>query len=207
MTKDITTENKILEAAKQTFTLYGMRGARMQQIADLAGINKALLHYYFRSKEQLFEKVFMDAFQVYLPTMASSLQMDAPLRDRIEIFVSRYIEMLLANPFIPLFIITEVTQDPERLLGKIGGTLQQVAKGFEKALQSEIDAGTIRPIPPMEVVISIMSLCAFPFVARPVLQPTFGVTDDAYRHFQERRKQEVPQIIWSYLTDNNTSNP
>ena len=109
------TEKDILEAAKRVFQIKGMYGARMQEIADEAGINKAMLHYYFRSKDKLFDAVFQDAAKNFFSKIRELLNVDKPLLEKIEYFVENYVELLLQNSFIPAFIITEVHQNPDRI--------------------------------------------------------------------------------------------
>src|SRR5271156_3051845 len=105
---DLPAEQRILAAAKKVFLLKGMDGARMQDIADEAGINKALLHYYFRSKEKLFEVIFREAMDQLFPRIIGILNADKPLFDKIESFCGEYVGMLLNNPYLPMFVMNEV---------------------------------------------------------------------------------------------------
>src|SRR4029077_761858 len=107
MQHDQATEHRILEAARKVFQSKGMHGARMQDIADSAGINKALLHYYFRNKEQLFESIFKEALEKFLPVLRELVESDFPLGKKIKSFVDGYTDVLLENPFLPAFIIHE----------------------------------------------------------------------------------------------------
>ena len=107
------TQAKILSAAKQVFLLKGMAGARMQDIADEAGINKALLHYYFRSKEKLFETIFSEALNQFFPKIAHIIESDITLFQKIESFCSEYITTMQQNAYLPLFVLNEVNKQPE----------------------------------------------------------------------------------------------
>src|SRR5690349_22190096 len=102
--KDKSTQDRILDAARKVFVRKGMAGARMQDIADEAGINKALLHYYFRSKEKLFEQIFKELSFQFLPRVNAIFESDGSLFEKIEMFCSEYISKMIENPFIPLFI-------------------------------------------------------------------------------------------------------
>ena len=95
------TEEKILNAAQRVFVEKGMDGARMQEIANEAGINKALLHYYFRTKQKLFEAIFKKVFKSILPNIMEMVHSDLPIEKKLEIFIEKYIELLLKNPFVP----------------------------------------------------------------------------------------------------------
>ena len=110
------TEQKILDAAKKVFVVKGMTGARMQEIADEAGINKSLLHYYFRTKEKLFEAVFQSALGEFFPKVTSYMISDISLEDKIKVFVKEYSKVLQENPFLPSFIIGEVNRNPDNII-------------------------------------------------------------------------------------------
>ncbi len=114
--KDISTEEKILEAAKEVFLKKGFDGARMQEIADTAGINKAMLHYYFRTKDRLFEHIFVTAISNIFPKVGGIFISDAPFEDKIRAFIRDYLSFILQNPFLPIFILHEMSANPERLI-------------------------------------------------------------------------------------------
>ena len=116
MEKDRNTEGIVLAAAKKVFILKGMDGARMQEIADEAGINKSLLHYYFRSKEKLFEEIFKDTFAKFIPKIDVLLSSNKSLEDKIKEFVKEYLELLQKNPHLPQFILQELNRNPDRLV-------------------------------------------------------------------------------------------
>jgi TetR/AcrR family transcriptional regulator len=118
MKKDLNTEEKILAAARAVFMEKGMDGARMQDIADRAGINKALLHYYFRNKDKLFEMIFQDAMGRFMPRLADVIIADVDFFVKIEKMVSMYMDMLAQNPYLPQFVLNEVNRQPRCLNGK-----------------------------------------------------------------------------------------
>src|SRR5262245_18627739 len=116
MKKDQSTEEKILNAARKVFRKKGMTGARMQEISDEAGINKALLHYYFRSKEKLFERVLHETLEEALPLLGKILNEDIPLFEKIERYVHAHISIISKNEYLPAFVIQELNRDPQKLL-------------------------------------------------------------------------------------------
>jgi len=196
MKKDNTTEQKIKEAAKKVFIKKGLAGARMQDIADQAGINKALLHYYFRSKEKLFEIIFDESVQVLMPQLNSILEKDAPVLEKIKGFATFYIDNLLQNPHMPLFVIHEASQNPQRLVRKIRALKSKPEPAvFIKQVQQEIAAGVLKPVDPMHLFIHVVSLCIFPFVARPMLKAIAHMDDRTFAMLMEQRKKEVPLFI------------
>ena len=100
-------EEKILNAAQSVFIQKGMDGARMQEIADEAGINKALLHYYFRTKQKLFEAILKKVFSNILPNLMDMVHSDLPIEEKLGIFIENYIDLLMENPYLPNFILKE----------------------------------------------------------------------------------------------------
>ena len=110
------TELKILAAARKVFIRKGLDGARMQEIANEAGINKALVHYYFRNKQKLFEAVFIEAFGKFLPQVSEVIMQEISLIEKIEAVVSRYIDFLQKNPYLPNFVLNELSHEPGNLI-------------------------------------------------------------------------------------------
>ena len=197
--KSIETEQSILNAARSIFFTKGLQGARMQEIADEAGINKALLHYYFRSKDQLFEKVFYEAIGQFFPGLRSILTSGKPVTETVEEFVHFYISMLIENPFLPGFIFHEMSTNKERLAGFLthkGNPIQL----FLKHMQSEMDAGRIRQFDPRQFFVSMMSMCIFPFIGKPMLSIALELDETSFLALMEERKQFVIQQLKGTLT-------
>lgn len=195
MKKDASTEEKILGAAKKVFISRGMAGARMQDIADEAGINKALLHYYFKTKEQLFEKIFLELTQRFWPQLNSIFESDEPLFQKIEDFCSIYIDKIRENPYIPLFVLHEMGQRPTQFIKKMfGGKVPNPAKLLTQ-VQAEVKAGRINPIQPQQLMMNMVSMCIFPFIAKPMILTTLNLTETAFAALMEERKKAVPKFI------------
>lgn len=193
--KDETTKEKILDAAKRIFVARGMAGARMQEIADEAGINKALLHYYFRNKEQLFETILMEVSTRFFPRLNQIFDSDLPLFEKIRSFCSSYIDNVMKNPYIPMFVLNEMNQNQEIFLKSL---LKNNAPNPSKLviqIEEEVRNGNIIPVSPVQLLINMMSLCVFPFVSKPMLQLVIGLDDLQFRHVMELRKKEVPEFI------------
>lgn len=193
------TERKILKAAKKVFIHKGLEGARMQEIADEAKINKALLHYYYRSKEGLFSAVFRFAISRFVPKIEEIFETETPFFRKIELIVDQYISLLLKNQFIPVFILHEINRNPDRLISLI------TAAGLKPELialqiDQEIKQGVIRPISAQNLLINVISLCVFPFAARPLIQRLLFHNDKkAYTGFLESRKNEVAEFVISAI--------
>ncbi len=195
MKKDSTTEEKILAAARKVFISNGMAGARMQDIADEAGINKALLHYYFKNKEQLFEKIFFELSQYFWPHLNSIFEADQPLFEKIEAFCAAYIDKIIENPYIPLFVIYEMNQRPAQFIKKMfRGNLPDPAKLIAQ-IEQEVKAGKIKPVHPVHLMMNMISMCIFPFIGKPMMFATMKINDSAFNVLMEQRKKEVPKFI------------
>ena len=189
------TEEKILVAAQSVFTRKGMDGARMQEIADEAKINKALLHYYFRTKEKLFGAIFRKVFMQIVPNLMSFVHSDQPIEKKMEKFIESYIDLLQRNPYLPTFILKEMNRDPELLASLLRNSGVNPAKIFVM-FESEMDAGKIRRIDPRDLMVNILSMSIFPIAAKPLLSVLLFDNDKkAYDAFIESRKQSVKEFI------------
>ncbi|WP_372775142.1 TetR/AcrR family transcriptional regulator [Mangrovibacterium sp.] len=189
------TEEKIIEAATDVFVQKGMDGARMQEIADRAGINKALLHYYFRSKEKLFDAIFTKLIGIAFPRIGQILQSELVITAKVEQVIDVYIDLLLKHPFLPAFIIKEINRDASLFFSFIE------RKGFSpdsifEMLNEAMEQGVIRRMRPEHLVLNVIGLCVFPFAVRPMVrQVVFHGDDPGMQQFLVERKDEVKQFV------------
>lgn len=201
------TESRILDAAKAVFIRRGTSGARMQDIAEEAGVNQALLHYYFRSKEKLSEAVFRDTAGRMFPALIQIVGSDMSLTEKIDLIVDTYLTQMTRTPFIPGYVISELHHHPERirqLLGQLAdGDISTLTKPafdrLEKQLSAEARAGHIRRMNAPQFFVNLVSLCIFPFAARPMLHAAFGFDDDDFASFIEQRRKDLPVYIRSAI--------
>ncbi len=200
---DSETEKRILDAARAVFIRRGTAGARMQEIASEAGVNQALLHYYYRSKERLSAAVFQQLAARLFPTIMGILGSDLPLDEKIDSLITTYIDNLVQNPFLPGYLLSELHHQPERVaqfLGAVSGgspgdkALLVLGK-LARQIQEKVDAGLMRPISPQQFVVNLISLCIFPFAARPMLSIVMGMDDAAFTRFMEQRRGELPSFF------------
>jgi TetR/AcrR family transcriptional regulator len=197
---ELTTEERILEAAKKVFLLRGLDGARMQDIADEAGINKAMLHYYFRSKDGLFEKIFDRIASKIVPDLTAIVEQDLPIVVILDRVIHRYIDFVAENPKVPLFMISELTKDPERI-GNLLSHTQNFSKmqSFGIKLMQEMQVGTIKQVNPLHLMLNVISMCIFPFIAQPMVQQVMKISDEDYALVLSQRKEQVSQFIHAAL--------
>jgi len=193
---DGTAEEKILAAARKVFTTKGMTGARMQDIADEAGINKALLHYYFRDKNKLFETIFLTEAQRFFPKINGIFISDAPLFEKIGHFVNEYIDEMLVNPYLPWFVMNEINRDPDQFITRIWGEDKKFQpQKFIEQIEKEIAEGRIKPIHPVHLFLNLIGMTIFPFVAKPMITRNMQVSDEVFSILMEQRRKEIPKFI------------
>jgi TetR/AcrR family transcriptional regulator len=190
-----TPENNILNAAKEIFQKKGMAASRMQEIADEAGINKAMLHYYYRSKELLFEAVFKSAFSMLAPQLNEIMNADTTIFEKIRNFSSNYISFVLKHPYLPNFIIQELNRNPEFVKNLIAEKNFPNISKFKLQVNEKVAEGVIRPITAEQLFINIMSLNIFPFIGAPLLKGFLNFDDETYKKLMEKRKTEVSDFI------------
>lgn len=194
--KDKNTEQVILLAARKVFIEKGLAGSRMQDIANQAGHNKALLHYYFTSKNKLFDIVFEQEIGSFFSHLAGILAEELPLFDKIEKIISLDIDRLTQLPGMPNFIINEMNQNPDVILKRLKKIpVEMILGNFQKQVNAEIKKGAIRKITAQQLLINIQSLCIFPFIARPMVRGIFQMDEKAYLAMMQKRKTEVAAFI------------
>ena len=190
---NISTEEKILAAAEAIFLRDGYSGSRMQDIADHAGINKALLHYYFRSKDKLFESIFDKKIGIMFPQMEELFVEENSFCEIICAFVEKYIAILTANPFLPLFVINTVNKpDRQDFIDKMPVSL--IKKMIER-YQRDLILGKVKPLNPAHLVISTLSMCAFPFMAKPIIIKMTNGNQMQFDAFMQSRSVEVQSYL------------
>lgn len=190
------TEHQIIEAARKIFIKKGLSGARMQDIADEAGINKAMLHYYYRSKDKLFDIIFQEAVDQMMARINSILKGNMPLNEKIAAAVENYITSLSENPYLPIFVFNEANQHPERLVERFVNTPKfPNVQQFMMEIVAEMEKGTIRRMPPHQLLINLISMCVFPFAAKPIVQSVFRLNDPQFAQLMEERKKVVTEFI------------
>lgn len=198
MAAELSTEDKIFEAARSVFLKQGPQ-ARMQDVAEAAGITQSLLHYYFRSRDRLFEAVFRKEASRLIPREIGILNSDLSIEDKVRTLVEDYLEFLQKNPYLPAFVAYEINYHPERLEAFLG----TVDKPDMRKLRDQLDAraaeGTMRPIRPEQFLVNLLALCVFPFIVRPMLRAMLGLDDEHFRAFIEERKRGLASFFLNSL--------
>jgi TetR/AcrR family transcriptional regulator len=198
VTTQSSTEERILEAAKKVFHKKGFDGARMQEIANEAGINKALLHYYYRSKENLFDAVFKDAFNELFKKIFTVVGSDIPFEEKIRYIFSDYIGFMQKNPYIPSFILNEIHHNPARITDLLKNLPTPPAEILTRVKKSLEDEG-IKSVDHRQLVINIVALSIFPIIAKPLMKSILNLSEEEYNEFIETRKKELPDFIFKAI--------
>ncbi len=203
MVKNTSTEQNILESAIVVFQQRGFDGARMQEIADHAGINKALLHYYFRSKEKLFEAVFNNTIKQIGPALRRFISDDIPLEIKIWKFVDNYIEVIKKYPQMPLFILNEINTNPKRIIDQLNFGSYLDSHKLENQLQEEYDKGDIIMVDIRHFIVNVIGMTIFPFAGKLIIQKNLGIKDESWDQFIEERKKIIPETIMNWIKTKN----
>jgi TetR/AcrR family transcriptional regulator len=193
------TEQRIFDAAHEVFVQKGLDGAKMQEIADKAGINKALLHYYYRSKEKLFEEVARFVLHRAVPVVRQTLESDRPIEEKLNDFIDFYIELISKNTFVPLFLINEMNKRPQHFFDNILPRDRPHPDKFLQQVTEAVAAGDIRPIDGRHLIINVVSMCVFPFIGRPMMQVLLGMRQEEMQAFLLERKKQVKEFVWASL--------
>lgn len=188
-------EIEILKAAKEIFQQKGMDGARMQEIADKAKINKALLHYYYRSKQLLFEAVFQNAFALLAPQLNTILNDESDLFQKIIKFTDSYISFVIKHPYLPNFVIQELNKNPDFVQNLRSKENFPTIDKFKLQVTEAIEKGIIKPIEAEQLFINIMSLNVFPFISEPLLMALINTDKKSYDKIIQNRKTDVSAFI------------
>lgn len=203
---DRATEARILDAAHTVFTKRGTAGARMQEIATEAAVNKALLHYYFRSKEKLAEAVFRRVALQLMPPLIAILSSDLELEEKVERVVHHELDQLSRSPFLPAYLISETSHQPERarhllsaVMGDPDAIRPRVLEVLLRQISARVEQGRMRPITPDQFFVNLIALCVFPFAARPMLMTLIGTDDAGFAQFIAQRRRDLPQFFLAGL--------
>jgi AcrR family transcriptional regulator len=205
--RDTDTEARILDAAHIVFVRRGTAGARMQEIADEAGVNKALLHYYFRSKSRLAAAVFQRVARGLFLRVSEILGSDAAIEDKVRRVVHLYLEQLMKTPYAPAYVISELNQHPDRAAQFVEAVRHireqslstDVLDTLGKQLRRGVRAGEMRAISTPQFIANLASLCIFPFAARPMLCAILDLDDRGFARFIEERKTALPEFFLNAL--------
>ena len=196
------TELKIINAAITVFVKKGYDGARMQEIADEADINKSLLHYYFRSKDKLFERVFTNVFSEVIVSISQIVENASTTEELLVPFVSNYIKLLKTKPYLPNFVLHEINRKPSvmvDLIKRVGVNKSHLIE----LLSKEGNRTDIRDFNPIHIIVNVLAMSVFPFVAAPIIKGFIFYGDEsAFEHFVDEREEHIINFVKSAIFKN-----
>lgn len=197
------TEALILQAAEREFLEKGYSGAKTTAIAQAAGVTHAMLHYYFRTKEKLFEKIVADKMDKLKRVMFGVIgNPDLPMRERLKQGVEQHFDFIAENPHLPRFIFNELHEHPERI-DQVKNSIASIAAKAITTLQNEIDQkaakGECNHVDARMLMLDIASLNLFPFIAAPLISSSFGKLFEGREEFLEMRKKENVRTVLGKL--------
>ena len=193
--KEASAEEKIKAAAKKLFTQKGFAATRTRDIAEEAGLNLALLNYYFRSKQKLYDIIMLENFRQFIQGISVNVYDEkTSIEEKIEKIVIAYIDFLTANPYLLLFVLNELKGNPSRIAAQFNEEVSPIRSHLLKQLQEAGQAGKITPIEPFHFMANMVGMTVFPFVGRHILQRVTNTNDQQFIAYMQERKRLVP--IW-----------
>lgn len=197
------TEELILQAAEKEFLEKGYSGAKTTAIAEAAGVTHAMFHYYFRTKDKLFEKIVAEKMEQLKDLMFAAIgNPELPLKDRIIQGVESHFDFIAANPLLPRFLFNELYLNRDRIEGAKGrliGIANCCINDLQSAIDNEAARGGCRKAEARMVLLDIISLNIFPFIVEPVLNGILASTNESFESLLEKRKKENVNTILGKL--------
>ena len=186
---DLSTEEKIKEAARKVFTQKGFAATRTRDIAETAGINLALLNYYFRSKQKLFEEVMLEKVEQLFGLIAPVIvDQTSTLESKIEKVVTLYIDMISEHPDLPIFVLSEIRNHPDHFANTFNiGEMLQHSSLIQQLKERRPD------IHPFHFLMNTLGMMLFPFIARPVFETSGAANSTLFNNMMQQRKILIPQ--------------
>lgn len=193
------TEERIFKAALEEFSEFGRAGARMQSIAERAGITKALVHYYFRSKDRLYDEVFSYVIRRYLLWIFQQVEESATFEQALRTLISRYLDLLESNPWLPKFMLREVSEGApvlqERLREQFPNGGPAAPMVFIRRFMEAVEKGEIRPLDPLQTMFTVLGSCIFFYAGFPVFSALVPQLKDLREQLARERADHVYDII------------
>lgn len=197
--KQMTRQQEILRAALQEFIKEGISGARLQAIADNIGVTKAMIHYYFQTKENLFLEVFGKASNVLMDGLMEVLEKEEQLFPKIEAFIDQAVNRFHDHPQLAGFVVNELNNHAELIEPVFKEAFTYDASIFNSQLKEAASSYKIAPVDARQVVANILSLCLLPYSGRGFLQSISGMDDQKYEKFLSNRREVIKDTIINWL--------
>ena len=188
-------QEKIVESARKLFVKKGLKGTTVRDIAAESGVNVAMVNYYFRSKEKLFDTIFEEAFALLADKIFYLIDSDLPFFELIRKWIYSYYDMLFEYPDLPIFVLTELAANPQKISEKFKNKPYDLYVKLSERIKAEETKGTIHPVPIPDFLLNVISLSIFPFAAGPVVTQLLNLSDDNYMKSLERHREYVADFV------------
>lgn len=192
-TKDIETEVLIRKTAKRLFFGEGKFNATTQEIADAAGVNRTLINYYFRSRDNLFNQIFEDAVKREEKLREKVLFSDLPFKEKIEMYIDDSLLQAKDYPYLETYIVSRIN---DGCFYKEEDEWEKFMKRFYEEFENEVKKGTVEKMEPLQFILNIASLVSFPVAIRPLFQSTMRISDAEYDRILSDRKEIIMKILF-----------
>jgi TetR/AcrR family transcriptional regulator len=194
-------ENQIKKVAKKHFVKYGYVGARTQDIADEAKVNKALIHYYYKTKSELFMKVFEEEFINFFNIIEGILKPETPLLKKISQLIDADISHSIQKPDIAMFIMREIAYGEESGsgCGSDGTEVRHLFELFEKSVKNAMAKKEIKKTDARDLFTNILALTTYPFVSKKLLQDMHSLDAISFEKWMTQRKKTTYEFILNNL--------
>ena len=202
MEKDTSTELKIKEAATRVFIAKGFNGCTSREIAKEAGMNVALVNYYFKSKSHLFEIVIASVIEKFAESLFEVFKSELPLVSKVRIFIEKEYDFLGKHPEIASFLINELSKQEANFFQCVGFSDAMKDAKIEEQVKEAQEKGEMRKINLVNIILLLMSNTNFPFIARPMIQSIHSINDENYKTHLILHKQYVIDMLINYLFPN-----
>jgi TetR/AcrR family transcriptional regulator len=198
MVKDQATEELIKEKAKVLFFQKGFLDATTQEIADEAKVNRALIHYYFRSREQLMDVILEEVVNRKRNRVQAIFTSDLAFREKIAVYIDTIVDQGLNYPYLENFIISEAARSPKRIDMLCSPAKTKTVDLIRDELAAEIKKGRLGPMSPEHFMVNLSAMCNYPLLAKSILKSIYGMSDQNYRKFLQDRKQTIYRAIFNH---------
>lgn len=189
-------EEKIKQAARLVFIKKGFAATRTRDIAAEAGVNLALLNYYFKSKQKLFDIIMLENIKTFSQSILAILNdTGTSFFEKIEILVSHYIDMMINNPELPIFVLSELKSDPKKIFSQMDRRAKFKDSIMIKQWHALSKAKAVPRFNPMHLIMNAASMIVFPFVANPMIRNRTGMSQEQFNAMMEERKKLIPKWI------------
>lgn len=195
--KDSQTEQQIKDAARRLFFTEGRFNATTQEIADAAGVNRTLVNYYFRSRDQLFDLILQDARSTMDQRLELAMSTETSFKKKIEHFIDIFTEQATLYPYLDIYMVTRINEDVEKqneIIAELKKT--ERVKNFMRDIEAEIKKGTVEKMEPIQFLLNLLSLLSHPVVVQPLFKKIFNMTDKQYKQMLAARKEIILKMLF-----------